>query len=487
MAEQEKKKDTGETKLSDHKRHKKELIPPMLQIPNRKPSSWIHNRLPEMLWAVLVIGNMEREKSLNFFRYIGKYVSKNKDCFDVTISGISKLPPEKAKEFIKHMISWSEEISQILRPLKFYTEMPASEIWNDQLQEPVPDEDWKKVLNGVNKTYNHQSQEATDCRWVKLICFILGGKLKFPSNMREVVKEIFEYPNYGDMRGVRPSIRSSEISLTNDDLSWPKYFWKRNYDSSDCLPEELFSKKIKLRQEELSNEIEVTRDHFLSEIKRVRGVLINHFFKSVDDTTVNPRRENSFGLALYGLVFFTEIIFYSSPSSITGRVALRSLVELYINFKYLLKKEQEEPKIWDDFHDYGTGKAKLIYLKLKEIGNSTKCIHLNELESMVNEDIWVEFTAIHLGQWGNSDLRKMSEYADIFSDFDPRHFSKRALSDDFLIEAQKASTDKNVGNVEIRLLFPKNNPKLSNIIRIIKQPHDAPTLPKLSYNEYYIK
>lgn len=62
---------------------------------------------------------------------------------------------------------------------------------------------------------------------------------------------------------------------------------------------------------------------------------------------------------------------------------------------------------------------------------------------------------------------RMGGYDDIFSDFDPRHYSKRALSDDFLFEAHKASTDKNPGNVELRLLFPKGakDAETENIIK----------------------
>ena len=38
-----------ETDISNHGRYKKELKPPLAQIPNMKPSSWINERLPEML------------------------------------------------------------------------------------------------------------------------------------------------------------------------------------------------------------------------------------------------------------------------------------------------------------------------------------------------------------------------------------------------------------------------------------------------------
>ena len=43
-------------------------------------------------------------------------------------------------------------------------------------------------------------------------------------------------------------------------------------------------------------------------------------------------------------------------------------------------------------------------------------------------------------------------YDDIFSDFDPRPYSQRALSDDFLLEARKASKDKVSGTFELNFL-----------------------------------
>lgn len=418
MSKPKKKENSGESDISSHKRHKKELIPPLLQLPKLAHSAWIHDRLPEMLWAVLVVGNLERDKVLDFFRYVGKYVSTNREFFDVTLTGIGKLPSEKVRSFLKHMLGWSEEIPIILRPLRLYPEIPFSDIWNELLEEPVPEEDWRKVSEGITKTYNHQSQEATDCRWIKVLCFMHGGKMRFQKSMEERVKEIFEYPNYGDMKKVIPTIRAIEISLHNDNLTWSKFFWRHNYTSTDCVPEEIYNKKIKSRQEKLSKEIENTRKHFVDETKRVRDDLITHFFEPVGDTQVDTRRETSFGLALYGLTFFTEIVFYSVPSSITGRIALRSLVEVYITFKYLLKKEQEEPKIWDDFHNYGTGQSKLIYLKLKEMTKQSKCVEIDELDVIVNEDRWVEFIPINIGLWGNSDLRKMSEYADVKEIYD---------------------------------------------------------------------
>jgi hypothetical protein len=49
---------------------------------------------------------------------------------------------------------------------------------------------------------------------------------------------------------------------------------------------------------------------------------------------------------------------------------------------------------------------------------------------------------------------KMAGYNDIFSSFDPRPYSERALSVDFLDEAKRASIDKPSGQIELRLILP---------------------------------
>lgn len=53
------KKEKTQSSLADHKLHKKKLQPPFLKVPNLKPSSWVNERLPDMMWAALVVGNME--------------------------------------------------------------------------------------------------------------------------------------------------------------------------------------------------------------------------------------------------------------------------------------------------------------------------------------------------------------------------------------------------------------------------------------------
>lgn len=74
------------------------------------------------------------------------------------------------------------------------------------------------------------------------------------------------------------------------------------------------------------------------------------------------------------------------------------------------------------------------------------------------------------------EIRKVSQleiplwldsYNDIFSDFDSRHISQRALSVDFLEEAKRASRDKSMDHLSLTLLMPaaKRNPKDEALIR----------------------
>ncbi len=405
----------NESKLSHHKRFKKELKPPLLTL-NMTTYSWLNERMPEMLWAVLVIGNVERETALKFFRVIAGFVQKNPDCSDVTHTGISKFPEGKTTEFIKLATGWSEEIKNVLRPLVWFEKLPVNAIWKEFLGEsPDKNEDFNKLASGVTETYWHQSESATDCRWIKFFCQILGGKMSFTKRMEDKVRGVFEYPNYGDLREIRPFIRASEIMPPDPDSDkpfhsdWSLSFWQQCFDETGCLPEESVNKKIQKRQDDLSQELKKSREYLLKQTVELRHNLIDHFFKEGKTSAIDARYETSFGITLYGLSLYIEIIFYTVSLSITGRLAMRALVECYITLKYLLEKEKSEPKIWDTFREYGNGQLKLLYLKLKETNQSIGSIEIDTLDELANEDKSVEFVPINLGNWDSENLRKISE------------------------------------------------------------------------------
>lgn len=66
----------------------------------------------------------------------------------------------------------------------------------------------------------------------------------------------------------------------------------------------------------------------------------------------------------------------------------------------------------------------------------------------------------------------LDSYDGIFSDFDPRPYSQRMLSDDFLLEAKKASKEKVSGAVELKFLVPKEKRKTEHETVIKKRLHE---------------
>ena len=66
----------------------------------------------------------------------------------------------------------------------------------------------------------------------------------------------------------------------------------------------------------------------------------------------------------------------------------------------------------------------------------------------------------------------LDTYDDIFSDFDPRTFDKRILSDDFLTELKRATKSNKSGVIELNFLIPLEQRKEETEIKIKKRLRD---------------
>ena len=167
----------------------------MLQIPNVQFKSWINDRLPEMIWAALLLtnDNISRSQALGVFRQVGGYISKqaeNEILPETTITGLSNFPNDKLLELLV-TISAKENQRKALLPLLIFDSLPAKDIWERALSPKDDSLSWEPLAHAVARTLDHQSQESTDCRWLRVFCMMLGGKLKLPSE--DLIKEIYYY------------------------------------------------------------------------------------------------------------------------------------------------------------------------------------------------------------------------------------------------------------------------------------------------------
>ena len=227
--------------LEAHKREGSQLIAPMMTIPNMQPSSWRNQRLPEVLWAAILVSHLPREMALDIFRPAAMHALKLRDPRpgDITHSGITVMPPEVARDLLQ-TICRDDYARKFLWSLSLLEELPGRQLWMEFLTGAEDHASWDVLARAIAFTLDHQSQESTDCRWLKVIFTCLKGQLHFPKEAfgTELVEENRNYPNHGDMRKVRPSIRATEgaLELMGGHSDWPNRFWAQCLRDTGCSP-----------------------------------------------------------------------------------------------------------------------------------------------------------------------------------------------------------------------------------------------------------
>jgi len=393
------------------------LQPPLNTLPGglQRFSSWIDDHMPEMLWAVLVAGVFDRDDLLGCLRVVISAASPwfantpspaptrdlDDDSFNDTKvldhTALAELDDEKFQTVVdiirKHPLG-----PAALRPLLLINSLPGLDRWKVVLGMEPTAHDWQTLGLAVANVLDHQSQTSTDIRWFKVMFRIRAGGMFFTQGMEETARETFEYPNRGDQRKVRASIRATEMMMRRRPPSaWTKKFWNEAAAAQKCIdPSEA--------HEYLSHESQIDR----SSIYIARVAVIRRFFLNRGAERIDSRLDAAFGLVLYALALADEVATSHSQSGILGRLALRSLFETAVTHAYLLHTDTTDS--WMAYRTYGNAQAKLAFLKAQEIeGDLPSFLDEDALHAIANEDVWQEYLDIGLGDWEKRDNRKRAE------------------------------------------------------------------------------
>lgn len=393
-----KRKKSAHSTLNQHKRSGKTLTPPLASIPNMSLASWRDERMPDVLWAVLLTGCLPRDRYLTLFRSVVAAAHHSGLKSGILHSDSAKLTEIEFDTIFKPLFMNSDALNA-LSPLLIFKSLPDRTHWARYLAEPDHDSALPILASAVARTLDHQSEASTDCRWLKVLFMIATHMMEMPA---EFAEPIIGFPNVGDLRSVRPYIRATENALgsiqSKEANIWPAAFWKESWDCTECIPAR--------RHEPDYGDVEgVTKQ--LVEIYALVG---NHFFSVCEKTDINPRLDSVFGMVLYGINLAITLNQGMADRRVEGRLAIRTLTEVVITLGFLLRRDNSN--LWQKFRSYGGGQAKLAFLKMIDLESDVpNYINLDELEMFANEDIWQEFTTIELGNWAGIDLRKMSEEA----------------------------------------------------------------------------
>lgn len=396
------------TTLGEHHRVKKTLVPPLNRLPGeRKFSRWLDERVPEMLWACLVRAVLLRDEALEAFRGVALIARE----FTGSSAVLSEIIPTQSNL----AAGYPELISRIvqivgryplgyaaLRPLIAIESLPGRELWIAALgMEPDPQE-LNVLADAIPEFLDHQSEESTDVRWLLVLYGGLSHKIHYPESMSERVDSIRLYPNHGDMRRVRPSIRASEpivwMPLGGGDpvFPWSPQFWQECHSRTPCLIVEPEAVKV---PEPKAADIGPRVGQALNDVS-------DHWIETSTSTAVDAVHEGTFTFVLYALTCLLEMVGVNRLG-IAGRLLLRTLADCRITLAYLQHKN--DPNLWAKFRKYGVGQAKLALLKLEEAVKPPHSISMETLKRLANEDVWQEYADIDLGNWAGIDLRKMAE------------------------------------------------------------------------------
>lgn len=407
------------SKLSEHRFSKGKFTTPLNEImtPIDQESSWSYGRFPEYIWIGLIIHHFGRKVGLAKCSDIFKTLHVIDHTLSVpSLSLIINMEVRKQVEAYNSIIEQvgRETLSPLLLLVSYSSYPQFAKMF---YCENYSIENRAKTLEEVLcKGFHHQSEFATDIRYAVLIFSISAGKLCLQQNILNqiILYSKFEHTN-PMMRHIRPMVRSCEQSLIHfkkDNSKYLDLFWGRISSMKDC---ELFSVHFADENAQENNYTE-----------SIRNILeyLTRLFRSVEP--LDDKMLVLLGIATYSYKRLLEVSEHKLHTSISGRSAVRVLIENYIMMKYLLKNECICKNIWSDYQLYGIGLYKLILSHSRETQKDLSDSHVayKHLELLVNEYLIEDAIDIDTRYFNKDSIREKAIFVnekdlyDLFYDYD---------------------------------------------------------------------
>ncbi|WP_461612087.1 DUF5677 domain-containing protein [Clostridium sp. Marseille-QA1073] len=392
-------------KLSEHKFKKGKFIAPFNEFvtPVSNNETWCFGRLPEYIWIGLILNEYGRSKGMDkVYHVIIKLNSIDSGIVAPRLSEILSMENSKQEEFYDYVLTIVEK--KVLSPLTLIFTYSDYPIFAKKFAEPnIKVEDRIKPLDEVlRKSMYHQSDFSTDIRFIALYYMCMTGKVVM---QKEQVENLMKYPylehNDEKMRMLRPSIRASELMILNMEKKAEWYlisFWRKISIMTEC---ELY--RIEFSEETANTEL------YMEQLHEVFAYLSELLCK------VNPLDNKMlvlFGIGTYSYKRLLEVVEHKLFNSISGRGAVRILIENYIMMKYLVSIEDKHENVWAEYQFYGIGQYKLIIARFREQEKELKNSHVDYkyMECLVNEFIIEETIDMDTKYFDKQNIRSKAEF-----------------------------------------------------------------------------
>lgn len=386
---------------------------------------WVDECVPNILWACILASCMDPDEYLHLFRLV---VSRTRERLEtakelhVTHNFLATATEQEFDTMFEEVLR-NESAKSHLAALLFVTTLPDLHHWRRCLKEADRSSGIKTLAKAISEAFDHQSQISTDVRWLKVMSHIIvRQRVVFGPQFDEQIEELRLYPNHGDMKKVRPSIRALELGLRDSEFAtdidgkphadFPRTlpaihaedFWREMRGTTPCFPSDTAENPNGGHRDVVGEIVDVLRD------------LDDHFHATEITTATDPRHDGAFGIVVYALHLLVHAALSSTHCRVEGRLILRTIVEAFITFSYLARKD--DATIWLQYRSAGAGQIKLAFLKNIREEDAPEFVDLPLMEALANEDRWMEFQDIPLGHWANLNLRKIAEEAGVKDVYD---------------------------------------------------------------------
>lgn len=409
------------SRLSEHKVIKGKVLTPINHAIGDTLSlnSWAKERLPEYIWLALIHSYYGRSKAFAICQKILQdFKAKGIDIGRPKLSSILSM---NNKNKIKALEIISKNINpEVLSPLTLIYRRKEYPEFNKlfYIKEMLVEEKIEKLNDIMEKYIDHQSNDATDLRYMVILNLMINGNVVFSSDLKYTPDAFMYYPEHEHeeevMRMYRPSIRSFEgIDFEDTNEKFISNFKKELAMITQCNPV-----YIAIQNNDISNE------DLIHDISKALELNVGLFKENL---ITDSKYEVMVGSMYYSFKIFKEISEMSLGSSILGRHGIRTIIEVYIMMKYLVLKESNDKEIWDKYKLYGISKYKMILLKSREFESDIEHFVEPLAEAIVNEIQSEEFTDIDLTYFDKQGIREKCNTVnekllyDVYYDYDTNY------------------------------------------------------------------
>ncbi|WP_214754648.1 DUF5677 domain-containing protein [Exiguobacterium sp. s16] len=395
------------SKLSDHKYKKGKIISPLNDAfgDTIKFNAWTTDRLPEYLWLGLILNYYGREEGLvKGGEILYRVANLNIDLLQPKLSMIFSLPSENQKMIYDIICKFIDP--SILSPLTILYRGEDYSAFNQYFYDKSQTvEDRISTLSNTVKVYfDHQSNDTTDLKYLSVCLSLFKGNI-YISKENTMIVEAFK--NYSmtshvdeKMKLYRSLIRSFEVAdFEEKNSDFISDFWKEVGLSTDCS----------LFYIDYSENVHSIKEFYLDTKKGLEHMAISNKEDLIDD----PKFNVLMGSTCYMLKLTGEIINNNLENSILGRLAFRTILEVFIMMKYLIKKKANQDNIFHGYQLYGVGKYKHILLRIRDNNVDFEShISVPVVNAIVNESMWEEFINIDVRFFDQQNIKKKFEEVD---------------------------------------------------------------------------